>query len=118
MKPKVLVTRDDSTRSDTADGVGITEYLDGADGLPMSLVTARLDGHHPPRRNDRSTKTFYLLSGSMTAAVSGQVHLLRRGDVLVVRPGEVHELEGEANMVIVCAPPFAAEDETIAGSRP
>lgn len=110
---RTLVTRDAAVRADFDAGIGITEFLGAADGLPISLARARLVGRHPIRRNERSTKAYYVLNGDMTAEVSGCRHHVRVGDVLVVRPGEVHELEGEGSLLIVCAPPFDADDEVV-----
>jgi quercetin dioxygenase-like cupin family protein len=110
---KTLIAREAAVRSDFDAGIGITEFLGAADGLPVSLVTARLDGRHPIRHNPRSLKVYYMLGGDMTAEVSGCRHHVRSGDVLVVRPGEVHALEGEGSMLVVCAPPFDAADEVV-----
>jgi mannose-6-phosphate isomerase-like protein (cupin superfamily) len=113
----VVVRRGNAHRFDVDDAVSVQEYLPAAADVGFSLARVRLDGRHPLRRNGRSTKVYFVLSGELVAEVAGWRHNLDAGDLMVVRAGEFHDLEGVAQMIVVSSPAFRAGDEVVMETR-
>jgi quercetin dioxygenase-like cupin family protein len=111
---KVLVTQSQARRFTADAAMTIAEYFSGSDLTPASLVTGDLDGRHGRRRNQRSAKLYYVVSGELVVDLDGRNYELQPRDALLIRPGEPHAMEGRAaNVVIVCTPAFDAADEVM-----
>jgi mannose-6-phosphate isomerase-like protein (cupin superfamily) len=92
----------------------ISPLFDGR-GFAFDVAKASLDGVHPPVVNRISDRAYFFLEGSAMVRVGDQEFDAGRGDLVVVRAGEVHALEGSAEYLIVTAPPFDPENEAVVG---
>jgi mannose-6-phosphate isomerase-like protein (cupin superfamily) len=92
----------------------ISEYFTGADDDHADLVTAVLRGPHSLRVNRRSTKLYFVLAGRLTGEVGDVPFDVGSGAAVRVPAGVPAVLHGDGTRIlIVCAPPFSPEDETV-----
>ena len=96
---------------DLSDRTGFFEVVAGTDrsqAASMVLGPGRSTGG-PTNRHERSDQWLYVVSGEGTAVVEGQEHALTAGDLVVIEPGETHEIRnpGDEDLVTVnvYAPP-------------
>ncbi|SRR6266571_5913595 len=109
---KILVKASQAHLFTVDDAMTITEYFTKSDLASVSLVTGKLNGLHGKRRNQRSAKLYYVVSGELVINLEGRNYELYPGDALLIRPGEAHTIEGRAaTIIMVCAPAFDVVDE-------
>lgn len=98
-------------RVDLSDRSGFFEVVAGTDrsqGASMILEPGQTTGG-PTNRHERSDQWLYVVEGEGTAIVQGEEYALTSGDLVVIEPGEIHEIRntGSRNLVTVniYAPP-------------
>ncbi len=111
---RYVVSSSDAASHIVDDYMTISGYFSAADDHQADLVTAVLRGPHSLRVNRRSTKLYFVLAGRLTGEVGDVPFDVESGAAVRVPPGVPAVLHGdEARLVIVCAPPFSPDDETI-----
>lgn len=61
-------------------------------GALLQLVVVPPHSHIPPHRHATSVEVYVARRGVCELVVNGQRHTLRPGDVLLMEPGDAHEL--------------------------
>jgi mannose-6-phosphate isomerase-like protein (cupin superfamily) len=93
-------------------GMRILPLEDGQTSQGFSLVRALLQGSHPRVTNRRSSKTYYIISGSCSFATGEHVEICEPGDCATVGPGVELEIAGnDCYMLIIVSPPYDPADE-------
>jgi mannose-6-phosphate isomerase-like protein (cupin superfamily) len=92
------------------DSLLIVPLYDGK-GFSFDVAKASIDGTHPPVVNRVSDRVYYFLKGNAEVEVDGRQFNVSPGDLIVIHTGQVHALEGNAEYLIVTAPPFDPANE-------
>jgi mannose-6-phosphate isomerase-like protein (cupin superfamily) len=92
----------------------ITPMFDGQN-FAFDVAKANLDGVHAPVINRVSDRAYFFLAGSARVKVDDEEFDVRPGDLVVIHAGQVHALTGTVEYLIVTAPPFDPENETVVG---
>ena len=75
------------------------------------LVVSTFKGVHGPMRNLKTTRTYYVISGTGAFEKEGKRHNIKAGDIVEVAPGEWTTIYGDnLQTLIICTPPFSPED--------
>src|SRR6266699_2999492 len=98
---RVMIEQSQARRFEVDHAMRIVEYFSRADDPQVSLVIGELDGRHGRRRNSRSVKLYYVISGAMDAEVDGNTYSMGPRDALLVRPGELHAIHGRNSNVMM-----------------
>lgn len=101
---------EDAPAKKVDDALTILGLFDG-DGFAFDFVGAMLDGVHPLVVNELSDRAYFVLEGEGTITVSGTVYAVSANDLVVIKAGEPHGLDGRLKYLIVTSPPFAPENE-------
>lgn len=82
---------------------------DGAANFAMRMFEIGPGGHTPRHQHDYEHE-IYVLEGEGTALEGDQQNALKAGDVVYVRPNEVHQFrnDGDAPMKMLCLIPNSA----------
>lgn len=76
------------------------------------LVEIIVDGVHGTVKNNRSTKTYYIISGTGTFTIGTKAYFVEPGDVISVLPETWLHIQGQnLKALIITNPPFSAENE-------
>lgn len=76
------------------------------------LVEISVDGEHGTMKNNRSTKTYYITSGTGTFTLDSKEYSVETGDVISVSPEIWLHIQGQnLKALIITHPPFNADDE-------
>jgi mannose-6-phosphate isomerase-like protein (cupin superfamily) len=96
---------------DTTDAGGFFDVVAGTDrsqAATMTLAPGRSTGG-PENAHARSDQWLYVVSGTGTATVEGEDHDLAPGRLVLIEPGETHEITNTGDQpletVNVYAPP-------------
>lgn len=84
----------------------ILEYFPASLSGKLSVVAARLNGEHTLRRNLECDQVYYVLDGTGTITVDGQVDSLAKDDGVFVGAGQVHSLQGTLELLIINGPAY------------
>ncbi|MEO2241192.1 MAG: cupin domain-containing protein [Euryarchaeota archaeon] len=76
----------------------------------LSLAEVEVDGDGEEHYHERITEVYYVLEGTGRVHLNGRPVDVRPGDVVVVRPGVRHKVEGRMRLLVACSPPFDPED--------
>ncbi len=80
----------------------------------MDCVYVTLNGVHTRRVNRRSHKLYVVIAGTLELRTGDNVQKIGANDAAIVPAGTWCELYGaDAQVMIVCAPAFSAQDEEI-----
>lgn len=90
----------------------VTELFNGED-FAFDFVIADLDGDHPKVVNYESDRAYFILEGSGTVEVNSKSFNVKQHDLITIKSGEEHTIEGDLRYVIVTSPPFDPENEEI-----
>lgn len=99
------------------DNTEITDLFDAPEDSNFDSVICSVDGYHPETEgrkrivNERSQKSYYILSGSGKIFVGDEIHEVQKGDFVFVPERTAHSLEGNFRALIITSPPFNPEDE-------
>lgn len=75
------------------------------------IVVSTINGSHGPMRNIRTTRTYYVISGSGAFETNGKRYNICAEDIIMVEPGEWATIYGEnLKTLIICNPPFSPDD--------
>ena len=78
----------------------------------INAVLIRLDGFHGTFQNKVSTKNYIVTKGFVTFEVEGKKTVVNEGELFFILPDQKHSMKGQnAEMVIICDPPFDPADE-------
>lgn len=81
----------------------------------LSVTWVRIDGTHRRLRSTRTSRIYYLISGSLdfdvTEAGVTQLVALTGGGVLVLEPGAKYSLTGAAEYLVLNTPAFRDGDD-------
>ena len=102
----------DSARRQVDSALSIIELFAGVD-FKFDFVIAELTGHHPTVRNHVSDRVYYFLEGQATVHVGDTQFTVSSGDLVPIKAGTPHGLNGHARYIIVTAPPFSPSNEEI-----
>ncbi len=61
-------------------------------GALLQVVVVPPGSHIPPHRHATSVEVYVVVQGNCELVVNGERHELRPGDVILMEPGDVHEL--------------------------
>ncbi len=68
-------------------------------GALLQVVVVPPGSHIPPHRHGTSVEVYVVTRGVCELIVNGQAHEIRPGDVLLMEPGDVHELTNHGTEV-------------------
>jgi len=78
----------------------------------VSVTWVRLSGRHRRLRSVRSTRVYYVLTGSARFAVRDEEPVeAHAGDAVVIPRGAAYEIEGELTYLVVNGPGFVVGDD-------
>lgn len=93
-------------------GVFVDPIFPG-NGFAFDIAYGRISGTHASVRNNVSQRAYIVTNGNAVISVGSRSHDVAAGDVVTVPKGAVHSLTGEADYIIVTAPPFSPENEEV-----
>jgi len=110
--------RDAASPFTTTDGSTIRSLLDRSNApvANHSLAEATIPaGEATVRHHHRvSEEMYYLVAGTATMEVDGDVREVGAGDAILIPPGARHQITASAGvdvrLLCTCAPPWSAED--------
>jgi mannose-6-phosphate isomerase-like protein (cupin superfamily) len=71
-----------------------------------------VNGHHGTMMNNRSTKSYFITSGTATFNIDGTDYQVEPGDIITVKPGGWLKIIGNnLKAFIITNPPFSIDDE-------
>jgi mannose-6-phosphate isomerase-like protein (cupin superfamily) len=83
-----------------------------AHGPDLSVSWVEIWGNHRKMRTDRSTRVYYLLSGSATFQVGdGEPFEVAAGDAVVISRGTPYELTGNLTYLVINGPGYVKGDD-------
>ena len=102
----------------TADGSTIRSLLDltNAPVVQQSLAEATLEpGVATDRHYHRlSEELYFILEGSATMEIDGEIREVGPGDAILIAPGQWHQIRstdtGKLRFLCCCAPPYSHDD--------
>lgn len=94
------------------DALTIESLFDGRN-FAFDAVIGVLQGEHPTVINHVSDRAYFILKGAVSIQVGDVVHEANMHDLVVVPKETEHSLHGAAEYLIITAPPFAPENETV-----
>lgn len=92
--------------------LSIHDLFDGKD-FAFDFVVGSLNGLHPRVVNRVSDRVYFFLEGSGKAFVADKTFDVQPNDLIVVKAGVPHGLQGRMRYIIVTSPPFAPKNESI-----
>ena len=76
------------------------------------VVEISVNGRHGTMMNRKSTKTYYILSGTGSFKIDDENYEVEAADMISVNPGSRLSIEGrDLRALIITNPPFDANDE-------
>ena len=106
------ISRADALVRKVDDAVTIEELFNGKD-FQFDFVISRLSGKHPTHINHASDRVYFILSGQADVTLDGVKQHVQTHDLVLIPKGTPHGIEGNAEFIIITAPPFKPENETI-----
>jgi len=93
---------------DKASIIGCYNFSTGA----YDTVEGSFNGIHGTMMNNRSTKTYYIVSGTATFEIDEKTYDVEKGDILSVEPKSWLKIIGrDLKTLIITNPPFDPNDE-------
>ena len=87
--------------------------FDGMDFVHVT-ITDRTKKHY----HKKLTECYYVLKGTIDVEVDGKVESLDIGSLIMIYPNTKHQAwktsKGDAEILVVCCPPWSEEDEILA----
>ncbi|MDR2902754.1 MAG: hypothetical protein LBU87_06605 [Lactobacillales bacterium] len=75
------------------------------------FVVSHINGVHGPLRNTKTTRVYYVISGTGVFESDAEKVPVKNGDIIVVAAGEWATIHGNhLKTAIVCTPPFTPAD--------
>lgn len=99
------------------DALEILPLFDGT-GFAFDVARASLRGEHPTLINRVSDRAYYFLDGDATVRVGDDEYRASPGSLILIRAGLPHGLSGNADYLIITAPPFDPANESVVGVEP
>jgi quercetin dioxygenase-like cupin family protein len=100
-----------------ASGVAMRLLVSDADGAPNFTMRQFVvePGGHTPKHTHPYEHEVYVVSGSGVALEGDVEHAITGGDVVFVRPGEVHQFRnsGDSPMTFLCLIPNSAAGQPV-----
>jgi mannose-6-phosphate isomerase-like protein (cupin superfamily) len=90
---------------------GIMRELTKTDKLDISHVT--ITKSTKKHYHKKLTEFYYVLKGKLDVETDGIVEHLEPGQIIMISPGTEHEAHGNAEVLVICTPPWAEEDEVL-----
>ena len=77
-----------------------------------NIVEGIFNGRHGAMMNKRSTKSYYIISGTGTFEIDGTGYQVEAGDIITVKPNSWLNINGQSlRALIISNPIFDAKDE-------
>jgi len=77
-----------------------------------NVVEIIVNGRHGTMMNKRSTKSYYVISGTGTFEIDGKGYQVESGDIITVKPNNWLSINGQnLRALIISNPIFDANDE-------
>lgn len=113
---RVVGSQDAPMRSESENDLVLRSLVTArATADALSATWVRIDGSHRRLRNRRTSRIYYLISGSLHFDVSeaGSTYrvALVAGEVLILEPGTEYSLTGAAEYLVLNAPAFREGDD-------
>ena len=110
--------RDEAVPFETADGSTIRSLLDRSNApvANHSLAEATIEaGSATTRHHHRiAEEIYYLVEGSGTMELDGELRTVRTGDAILIPPGAWHQISADAGarirLLCTCSPPYSHDD--------
>ena len=98
---------------------GIMRNLtDSKDYEGMDLVHVTISDPTRKHYHKKLTEVYFVLKGSIEVELDGKIEHLEVGEMIMIFPGTEHKAwktsEEDAEILVVCCPPWAKEDEILA----
>ena len=87
------------------------EYLSKATSTQFSVLRVTLSGIHSKVKNIVSERIYYVLDGQGEIAVGEENYQVKAGDLVFVKPNEIHGLTGNMEYLVITSPPYTPENE-------
>ncbi|UCG95645.1 MAG: cupin domain-containing protein [archaeon] len=89
------------------------EDFEGMDFVQVTISDSTKRHYHK-----KLTEAYFVLKGSIEVEIDGKVEKLDKGSLIIIFPNTKHKArkigEGDAEILVVCCPPWSEEDEILA----
>lgn len=94
---------------------GLTWYslIDRKDCDKVDFAFIEVRGGTKRHYHKKFTEFCYVLNGSIEVEVDGTKEKLEKGSIIQIAPNTKHKMYGNADVLVVCSPPWTAEDEIV-----
>lgn len=109
-----LCTKNQTLERRNSDVCTITEYPTGDNTIDFAI--AKISGRYP--ENNQAVNTIckeivYVQKGEGKVVVEGKEHVLKKGFLVLINPGEKFYWEGDMTLHISCTPAFSINQHQI-----
>lgn len=105
MEP-AIIRREDAVEFEKH-GVRMCVYTGAAEGAPAGVVYQETEsGHAEEFCHEKSAFIYYIIEGEGSFVIGGVEHPVKRGDVVVVPPGNSIYFRGRLRQVLFTVPPW------------
>jgi len=104
------------TKRQIDDALCITDLFSNVSEI-FNLVVADLNGPHATVINHVSERIYFILSGEAIVRVDEASYDVQANDLIYIRKGQRHSINGAARYLVLTAPPFDPKNETIVANE-
>lgn len=77
----------------------------------IDIAIAKIKGRYPEKgraRNTKCTMMYYVLAGEGKITIGNEIFKVKKGDVVLFKPGKWYWVEGELEVVIASSPRWSS----------
>lgn len=93
------------------------ELTNSKDFQDMDLAHVTIKDSTKKHYHKKLTEVYYVLKGSIDVEIDGKTEHLEKGQMIMIFPNTKHKAwktsEGDAEILVVCSPPWSEEDEIL-----
>jgi quercetin dioxygenase-like cupin family protein len=109
---EMLVKKKAAEHVKVNEGFSFDAYLSKEVSGNFSVIRVTLSGIHEKVRNTVSERVYYVLSGTGIISVEDNEYQVSEGDLVFIKPNEVHGLTGNLEYLVFTSPPYDPDNET------